>query len=162
MATYALRRIIQAIPILFGISILIFLIVQLAPGSPIDRFRNPRVSPEQLAAINRLYGLDRPLFEQYIHWITAYVQIWRVDAWGYSFIDGQPVLTKVGNRLPSRKFWTRLLHFAGAALYANRQNICRHYHDWVDRLGNRSAFPLDASQKLSLATRKINKYIRQK
>ena len=101
MATYALRRIIQAIPILFGISILIFLIVQLAPGSPIDRFRNPRVSPEQLAAINRLYGLDRPLFEQYIHWITAYVQIWRVDAWGYSFIDGQPVLTKVGNRLPA-------------------------------------------------------------
>ncbi len=101
MATYALRRIIQAIPILFGISILIFLIVQLAPGSPIDRFRNPRVSPEQLAAINRLYGLDRPLFEQYIHWITAYVQIWRVDAWGYSFIDGQPVLTKVANRLPA-------------------------------------------------------------
>jgi len=99
MATYTLRRIIQAIPILFGISILIFLIVQLAPGSPIDRFRNPRVSPEQLAAITRLYGLDRPLLEQYVHWITAYVQIWRVDAWGYSFIDGQPVLTKVANRL---------------------------------------------------------------
>ena len=99
MATYTLRRIIQAIPILFGISVLIFLIVQLAPGSPVDRFRNPRVSPEQLAAIARLYGLDKPLLEQYIHWITAYVQIWRVDAWGYSFIDGQPVLTKVANRL---------------------------------------------------------------
>ena len=99
MATYTLRRIIQAIPILFGISILIFLIVQLAPGSPVDRFRNPRVSPEQLATIMRLYGLDKPLLEQYFHWITAYVQIWRVDAWGYSFIDGQPVLTKVANRL---------------------------------------------------------------
>ena len=99
MATYTLRRIIQAIPILFGISVLIFLIVQLAPGSPVDRFRNPRVSPEQLAAIARLYGLDKPLLEQYVHWITAYVQIWRVDAWGYSFIDGQPVLTKVANRL---------------------------------------------------------------
>ena len=61
MATYVLRRIIQAIPIMFGISLLIFLIVQLAPGSPVDRFRNPRVAPEQLEALMRLYGLDKPL-----------------------------------------------------------------------------------------------------
>lgn len=101
MATYVLRRIIQSIPILFGISILIFLIVQLAPGSPIDRFRNPRVSPEQLDAIMRLYGLDRPLPEQYIAWITAFVQIWRVDAWGYSFIDGRPVIENVAARVPA-------------------------------------------------------------
>ena len=101
MATYVLRRIIQSIPILFGISILIFLIVQLAPGSPIDRFRNPRVSPEQLEAIMRLYGLDRPLFEQYVSWITAFVQVWRPDAWGYSFIDGQPVLGNVMARVPA-------------------------------------------------------------
>jgi peptide/nickel transport system permease protein len=101
MATYVLRRIIQSIPILFGVSILIFLIVQLAPGSPIDRFRNPRVSPEQLEAILRLYGLDKPLFEQYVHWITAFVQVWRPDAWGYSFIDGQPVLGNIWARVPA-------------------------------------------------------------
>ena len=101
MASYVLRRIIQAIPILFGISILIFLIVQLAPGSAVDRFRNPRVSPEQLEAIIRLYGLDKPLIEQYVHWITAFVQIWRPDAWGFSFIDGQPVLANVMERLPA-------------------------------------------------------------
>ena len=101
MATYALRRILQAIPILFGISILIFLIVQLAPGSPVDRFRNPRVSPEQLEALMRLYGLDRPLPEQYVRWITAYFQVWRPDAWGYSLIDGQPVLGNITNRIPA-------------------------------------------------------------
>lgn len=101
MATYVLRRIIQAIPIVFGISILIFLIVQLAPGSAVDRFRNPRVSAEQLAAINRLYGLDKPLLEQYLYWISAYFQVWRPDAWGYSFIDGQPVLRNVTNRIPA-------------------------------------------------------------
>jgi peptide/nickel transport system permease protein len=110
MTTYVLRRILQAIPILFGISILIFLIVQLAPGSAVDRFRSPRVSAEQLAMINRLYGLDKPLIEQYLHWITAFFQIWRPEAWGFSFIDGQPVLRSVTNRIPATLLLT------GAAL----------------------------------------------
>jgi peptide/nickel transport system permease protein len=101
MASYVIRRIIQAIPILFGISILIFGIVQLAPGSPIDRFRVPRVPPEQIQALIRLYGLDKPVLEQYTSWITAFVQIWRVDAWGYSFIDGRPVITNFMERLPA-------------------------------------------------------------
>ena len=101
MASYVIRRILQAIPILFGISILIFGIVQLAPGSPVDRFRVPRVPPEQIEALIRLYGLDRPVLEQYVSWITAYVQIWRVDAWGYSFIDGRPVLSNILERLPA-------------------------------------------------------------
>lgn len=101
MGTYVLRRIIQSIPILIGISILIFLVVQLAPGSPIDRFRNPRVPPEQIQNMVRLYGLDRPLIEQYFHWIIAFVQVWRIDAWGYSFIDGQPVLKNITDRIPA-------------------------------------------------------------
>jgi peptide/nickel transport system permease protein len=101
MGSYVIRRIIQAIPILFGISILIFAIVQLAPGSPIDRFRVPRVTPEQLDNLIRLYGLDRPVLEQYVSWITAYVQIWRPEAWGYSFIDGRPVIYNIAERLPA-------------------------------------------------------------
>jgi peptide/nickel transport system permease protein len=101
MGSYVIRRIIQAIPILFGISILIFGIVQLAPGSPVDRFRVPRVPPEQIEALIRLYGLDKPVLEQYVSWITAFVQIWRIDAWGFSFIDGRPVLTNILERLPA-------------------------------------------------------------
>ena len=99
MATYVLRRIIQSIPILFGISILIFLIVQLAPGSPIDRFRNPRVSARAARSTHPPVRPGPPLIEQYFHWITAFFQVWRIDAWGYSFIDGQPVLR---DRLRSR------------------------------------------------------------
>ena len=74
MLTYTIRRLIQAIPIMLGISLLIFMIVQLAPGDPIDRFRTPRVRPEQLEALMRLYGLDRPLWEQYFKWLTAFFQ----------------------------------------------------------------------------------------
>ncbi len=101
MTTYVLRRIIQAIPILFGVSLLTFLIVQLAPGSPIDRFRNPRVPAEQLQHLITIYGLDRPIPEQYVKWITSFVQVWNPDAWGYSFVDGQPVLPTVVSRIPA-------------------------------------------------------------
>ena len=101
MASYVLRRVIQAIPILIGISILIFAIVQLAPGSPVDRFRVPRVPPEQIEALIRLYGLDRPVLEQYTSWIVAFVQVWRIDAWGYSFIDGRPVIQNITERIPA-------------------------------------------------------------
>jgi peptide/nickel transport system permease protein len=101
MLTYVVRRVIQAIPIVFGISIMIFLIVQLAPGDPTDQFRTPRVSPAQIENLRRLYGLDQPLLQQYLSWITAYVQVWRVDCWGYSLKTGEPVRDLVLGRLPA-------------------------------------------------------------
>ncbi len=101
MAAYVFRRTLQAIPILFGVAVIVFMIVQLAPGSPIDRFRTPRVSPAQLEALTRLYGLDQPILDQFVKWITAFVQVWRRDAWGYSTLDGQPVLASVLERVPA-------------------------------------------------------------
>ena len=101
MAGYVLRRLIQAIPILFGVALISFALVHLAPGEPIDRFRTPTVRPEQLQGLIRLYGLDKPLWEQFWSWITTYVQVWRPEAWGYSFLDGQPVLEKIAERLPA-------------------------------------------------------------
>jgi peptide/nickel transport system permease protein len=100
MWQYLARRLIQAIPILIGVSMLVFLIVYASPGDPTDRFRTPRVPPEQIEAIIRMYGLDRPLPEQYLKWVTTFFQVWNPEAWGYSFQDGQPVLEKVLRRLP--------------------------------------------------------------
>jgi peptide/nickel transport system permease protein len=100
MFQYLVRRLIQAIPILIGVSVIIFLIVYAAPGDPTDRFRTPRVPPEQIEALIRSYGLDRSLPEQYLAWVTTFFQVWNVEAWGYSFQDGQPVLAKVMQRLP--------------------------------------------------------------
>lgn len=102
MITYIIRRLIQSIPIMFGISFLIFMIVQLAPGDPIDRFRNPNIRPEQLDQLMRLYGLDKPLFEQYFSWLTAFFQFpWNDRAWGYSLITNQPVRDSIFERLPA-------------------------------------------------------------
>lgn len=113
MGQYLLRRLIQAVPILIGVSMIIFLIVYASPGDPTDRFRTPRVPPEQIEALIRSYGLDKPLPEQYLAWVTTFFHIidfngsvdpreWVVNwpAWGYSFTDGVPVLEKVMRRLP--------------------------------------------------------------
>ena len=100
MAIYVLRRIIQAIPVLFLIAVGAFFIVRLAPGSPVDKFRGGRVSPEVIANIIKLYQLDQPLPQQLWSWITTFPQIWRIDAWGYSFTDGKPVLQTIASRIP--------------------------------------------------------------
>ncbi len=101
MLTYVFRRGIQAIPIMFGISVIVFLIIYLSPGDPTARFRVPRVPPEQIQALIRAYGLDKPLLEQYVAWITTFVQVWRPEAWGYSFLNGQPVLDVILGRVPA-------------------------------------------------------------
>lgn len=101
MAGYLFRRLFQAVPILLGVAVISFGLVHLAPGEPIDRFRTPTVRPEQLEGLIRLYGLDKPLAEQFWSWITTYVQVWRPEAWGFSFLDGQPVLHKIIERLPA-------------------------------------------------------------
>jgi len=107
MTTYVIRRLIQAIPILVGIAVISFLIVHIAPGSPVDKFRTPRTSPEQIANLLRLYGLDKPLPEQFWNWITTFVQVWKTDglgnhnAWGYSFQTGGPVIDRIAERAPA-------------------------------------------------------------
>jgi peptide/nickel transport system permease protein len=101
MATYVLRRLIQAIPILIGISVVSFAIINLAPGDPTDRFRSGRVSPETIQNLIRLYGLDKPLVEQFTSWFTAFWQFWKPEAWGYSFIDGRPVTEKIAEKIPT-------------------------------------------------------------
>lgn len=100
MATYVLRRVIQAIPILIGIAVVAFFIVRLAPGSPVDKFRGGRVSAETIQNIIKLYQLDQPLPQQLWSWLTTFPQVWRADAWGYSFTDGKPVIYTIASRIP--------------------------------------------------------------
>ena len=101
MGSYIIRRTIQAIPILFGVAIVSFAIVQLSPGSPIDRFRGANVKPETLANLARLYGLDQPIPQQFVSWITTFLQVWRREAWGFSLVDGRPVRDVIFSRMPA-------------------------------------------------------------
>ncbi len=102
MATYILRRLIQSIPIIIGISVISFAIVYLTPGSPVDKFRTPRVSPATIQNLIHLYGLDQPLPLQFWNWFTHFWSFpWDNTAWGYSFTDGLPVRDRIFQRIPS-------------------------------------------------------------
>jgi peptide/nickel transport system permease protein len=92
------RRIAQAIPLLFVISLLAFFLIHAAPGGPLAVYlSNPSVRPEDIERLRHALGLDRPLWSQYWSWLAAFVR----GDWGYSFSDGRPVAARIAERLPA-------------------------------------------------------------
>ena len=93
---YVIRRLLGAIPLLLGISLILFAIIHLAPGGPLDMYlENPAVSAEALDQIAKAYGLDQPVPVQYFLWLKSML----VGDWGYSIRTGRPVLTEIVLRL---------------------------------------------------------------
>jgi peptide/nickel transport system permease protein len=98
MLRFAVRRIVEAVPLLLGIAILSFVFMQLAPGGPDALFaRNGRMSADQLAAIRRSMGLDRPPHEQLIAWIG---NLLRGDL-GISYSQYRPVSDVIADVFPN-------------------------------------------------------------
>lgn len=95
MWTYIIRRLLIAIPILFGITIINFIIINLAPGNPVEMFIDPNVPPEVLEARKEALGLNDPLYVQYYHWLVNVLQ----GNLGYSFVTYQPVTDLIMERL---------------------------------------------------------------
>ena len=98
MATYALRRVLQTIPILFIISILLFLMVRAAPGGPLTAARrNPNISKEQIEAMEEKLGLNDPLPVQYGRWLSGMLQ----GEMGDSIKFRRPVSDMIAERIPN-------------------------------------------------------------
>jgi len=100
VSRYILRRLIQSIPVLFGITIVAFTLQHLAPGDPVWAILGPqldRLPPEQLARIRVAWGVDQPLHIQYFKWLGNFLQ----GNFGNSFADGRPVLTVIFERVPA-------------------------------------------------------------
>jgi peptide/nickel transport system permease protein len=90
MRTYVLRRLLQVVPLLLGISALTFLLLQLAPGDFRNTLaENPMVSAERLEAMSRAFGLDRPWYVQYGLYLK---NIFLHFDFGESFARHQPVI----------------------------------------------------------------------
>lgn len=98
MARFLFQRFWQLLISLFGITLLTFGIMHLAPGDPTDlqTTLNPQVSAQARENLRRLYGLDRPLHIQYLDWLRRLATF---DL-GNSFVDGVPVSKKIVERLP--------------------------------------------------------------
>jgi len=92
------RRFVQAVPLLFLVSAVVFLLIHAAPGGPLAIYlANPNVRPADIERLRRALGLDRPLWQQYWTWLWAFVR----GDWGYSFSDGRPVVARIVERLPA-------------------------------------------------------------
>ena len=118
MGRYIARRLLQAIPMLFLLSIILFALVNLAPGGPLaGHSRSRHVQPERAEMLKRQFGLDKPLPVQYLIWLVG--NDWmKVDAdgdgvpdsqgerrgilrgdFGFSFRTREPVLDEIVDRL---------------------------------------------------------------
>lgn len=107
MKTYVLRRFLQMIPLLFGISALTFMLLQLAPGDFLNQMgENPAISPATIEAMRRNFGLDQPWYVQYALYLR---NILLHFDFGESFSRHQPVFTVIRDGL------SNTLILAGAA-----------------------------------------------
>ncbi|MGH2365256.1 MAG: ABC transporter permease [Chloroflexota bacterium] len=97
MGTYAVRRILQAIPVLFLSTVLIFLLLRLLPGDPATLLAGDTATPAQVAQLSHELGLDRPLPVQYWIWLQhlAHGQL------GRSVFSGQSISLLLSQRIPA-------------------------------------------------------------
>jgi peptide/nickel transport system permease protein len=104
MGIYILRRLAAMVPTLFGITVITFLIIQLAPGNPAEmKIRmarsgevNPQFTAEVIEQTKKLYGLDKPMHVRYLIWLKQVVTF----NFGDSYKDHRPVRDKILERVP--------------------------------------------------------------
>ncbi|MCZ6790829.1 MAG: ABC transporter permease [Candidatus Dadabacteria bacterium] len=103
MRDYIFKRLLLLIPTLFGITLITFFIIQLAPGSPVERklqldqgIQAEAITQQIVEETRKLYGLDKPIYVRYWIWVK---QIATLD-FGRSYKDHRPVINKIAERIP--------------------------------------------------------------
>jgi peptide/nickel transport system permease protein len=110
MIKYIIKKLILMIPVLIGLTVLIFLILHLSPGNPVDMIVGPNAPPEVYARVERDLGLDKPLLTQYLIFIRNAVK----GDLGTSILQKRPVVEMIKQRFPvtlELGFWGLILSF---------------------------------------------------
>src|SRR6266508_428986 len=101
MSRYLIRRLLIAIPVLAGISLVLFTVLALAPGDPFEELaNNPNVPPEVRANLRAQFGLDDPIPIRYARWFSSMLR----GDWGFSFVSRIDVVALILQRLPTTLF----------------------------------------------------------
>lgn len=98
MLRYVFKRLLLMIPLFFGITLITFAVIHLAPGGPVEvqTEMSLKASAQARENLKRLYGLDKPLHVQYFEWLGRFM---RLD-FGKSFVDNRKVIDKIAERIP--------------------------------------------------------------
>ena len=98
MTAYILRRLLQMIPLLFGVTFITFALINIIPGSPVQRLRdNPKIRPEAAIELEKQLGLDKPWPERYVFWLGDLV---RGDL-GVSMYNRLPIADRIWAVIPN-------------------------------------------------------------
>lgn len=102
MGWHIIKRLLQAVPVLLGIATIIFFIMHLAPGDPMEMLLDPRIrerrniNPEMIEMLRKKYGLDQPVHVQYVKWVNNLAH----GDLGESFSYRRPVSSLIAERIP--------------------------------------------------------------
>jgi peptide/nickel transport system permease protein len=129
MAKYIVRRLIGAIPVLLGLSIVLFAFVHLLPGDPATAILGQHATAERIATMRKYLGLDDPLYVQYLGYLGHLLQ----GDFGASVINNQPVLKEFLTRFPATIELTiaAMIYAAGLGIPLGRF-AARHAQGWPD------------------------------
>ena len=98
MFQFIIKRLLQAIPLLIGVSVIGFAMMHLAPGGPLAVYTlNPTITAQDIERIKHVFGLDQPVYIQYLKWATGMF----TGNWGNTFFGGRPVLDVILERVPA-------------------------------------------------------------
>ena len=97
MGRYIIRRLLQALLLLALLSVGMFALIHLLPGGPEQVIFNPRLSAAGRAALRARFGLDQPVYLQYLKWLGNAL----IGNFGFSFADNQPVSNVIVERFPA-------------------------------------------------------------
>lgn len=127
MGRYVARRVLQMVPLVIGLSILIFLLLAIAPGDPVDLlvFGNPHIKPEDIAHLKQLYGIDQPYYIRYFKWLWAAIH----GDLGYSRTYKVPVISLMWTRV-TNSLWLTIPAFVLALLVAIPVGVYSALHQY--------------------------------
>jgi len=138
LLNYILRRLLIALPSLLGISVVLFTVLALAPGDPFeDLANNPSVPPEVRMALRVQFGLDDPIWQRYLSWLSSMFQ----GNWGFSFVSRINVDQLILQRLPVTLVVIGLSQLLAmlVALPVGILSAAKPY-SWFDRIASTLAF----------------------
>ena len=131
MLIFAARRIIQAIPILLGVSLVVFGLVHIVPGNPIDMLMPPEASPEVIAQMKAAFGFDKPLYMQYLLWLGRALR----GDFGLSVFNATPVWGQLVAALGNTFILAILAAMLGFSLGIGCGLLAAAFHGrWPDKL----------------------------
>jgi peptide/nickel transport system permease protein len=138
MRAFIIRRLLIAVPVILLITLIMFVIINLAPGDPVDMFVGQQgLKPDEVERIRISLGLNDPIHIRYVKWLGQLVQ----GNLGYSYLDNQPVIHRLAERLiPTFSLMIFVIILAHAvAIPIGVLSAIRQY-SWIDYLATGIAF----------------------